>query len=209
MELTICDSILKGTSKIENMDAVLEDTHKTVDSLTEAKDVVTGALSSHLIQQNTAKRGIIAWVKPGAYRNFNPEPILLKEAMQYLALNESYNSTGHDVYDIFEKDVNEQYDIIMNLVSMIKKDKAAHKSMASTPAHLSLDCYSRLKNKYSSFVIEACGESLLTKEFKKLENNAKNVIQTAMQVFAYLVDQNWKARGTTCEYRISFSIIYI
>ena len=199
MELNICDSILRGTSEVERAEAILEDTHKTVDALTEAKDVVTSSLCSHLIQQNTAKRGVIAWVKSGASRNFNPEPLLLREALQFLALRESYSSTGYDIYDIFEKELDEQYDIIMKLVSMVRKDKKAYESMTSTPATLSLKCYSALKTKYRSIVDEVSPDVLLTKEFKKLENNSKNIITTALQVFSYLVDQNWKARGTNCE----------
>lgn len=70
-------------------------------SIVALDDELLGNITASLLAKNTAQRGIISWLNSGVSRDIRPEPIHLRQTLQYLIENAKFEMTGHDVFDIF------------------------------------------------------------------------------------------------------------
>lgn len=73
-------------------------------------------LTTHLLSNNKAHEGIITFLKANASLDIRPDPINLKEALQYIMDHEDYASTGFELYDFIDADVDVQYNKIMQIL---------------------------------------------------------------------------------------------
>jgi len=92
---------------------LLDETHSAQSALAATASVLLGDVSSHLVKHNTSARGFICWLNPGVSRRLDPELLNFKEVLTYLMMNEEYESTGYDVFDIFHMSADDQYDNII------------------------------------------------------------------------------------------------
>ena len=89
----ILDSIYASDEDI----LFLRHSRKSIASL---DDELLGSIRTSLLSRNTAERGIISWLNAGVSRNINPEPIHLRQTIQYLIANAKFDRTGYDIFEI-------------------------------------------------------------------------------------------------------------
>jgi hypothetical protein len=102
--------------EMETIAALTEDSSKSTTNIYESaaahhQDCLDAA-KRMLKKSNTPQRGLIIWLNPGISLDINPEPLHLRNTVQFLKENISYHAGKCDVYDIFDLDVDTQYDMI-------------------------------------------------------------------------------------------------
>ena len=107
LELMIINSMMQLTT-LESKE--IHDASQLVHELTH--DVRT-EITEQLLSSSTCDRGLIVWLKPNALRQINPEPIHLKETLDFLISNSHYESSGAHSYDLIGMDENFQYESIV------------------------------------------------------------------------------------------------
>ena len=115
LEIEVCQSAELKTKAY--YDELLDKSWESKQLLNDHKELLHGELVHHMLKQNTAERGYICWLKPDVSRILDPEPLNLMPALKYLILNEEYESTGYDVFDIFGADLDVQYHKIMTALT--------------------------------------------------------------------------------------------
>ena len=107
LELMIINSMMQQTT-LESKE--IHDASQLVDELTH--DVRT-EITEQLLCSSTCDKGLIVWLKPNASRHINPEPIHLKETLDFLISNSHYKSSRAHSYDLLGMDENFQYESIV------------------------------------------------------------------------------------------------
>lgn len=166
LESFVVMSSMDRTRKVE----LLSETNAVQSSTAAAHAELQGQISTYISQRNTAKRGIISWLNPGVSRKLNPEPINLKEALSYLMKHENYESSGFDVFDLWDQEESVQYNKIMSLLS--SRDVPT----TTTTRKLDVSSYVRLKEKYFKNDLSNCVD------FSKFLDSMKEIISTALGV---------------------------
>ena len=157
LEIGICQSTMIVEAE-RDLDERLKRSATARKQLIDAADSVSGELREHILKHNSANAGIISWIKPGASTNIFPEPIHLKEAMKYIMDNEEFDSNGYDLYDIYNEDVNVQYEKIITL--LCNKERAVYAPVKRSK--LSFPPYERLK---TSFFPDGIANGIKTSKF--------------------------------------------
>lgn len=163
---------------------LLEDAQKGVQCL--ADDLVKSISRELSKDANTEERGLIMWLNPGVSRNIKPEPFLLRETIKYMRQNVNYESDGYDIYDLFDRDIDYQYNQI------IKKTRGLGLSQMCTSKRLHIEP-----------VIAELEQLLLTSpvndatvDCHRLEQQMREIIATATKMFEDV--KNNRIQATDC-----------
>jgi hypothetical protein len=180
LEIEVVKTAVEETDEYEH--SLLDELHKSKEAqllLKEHEDELRTEIARHVLKHNTAKCGFIAWLKPHVSRRLDPEPLNLLPALRYLMDNEEYESTGHDIYDLFGQDVDVQYSKIMDL--LFAPNTAAYDKSVCL---LSLPAFSTLKELYR--------DKLLTVDYTAFVKAALPMISTAQMVIQDVMDRRIK-----------------
>lgn len=138
LEIQICHSVVSRSQAY--YETLFEDSKAAKQLVSEHKEELNIEVIRHMLNQNNAERGFICWLKPDVSRVLNPEPLNLKPALKYLITNELYESTGYDVFDIFDEDLDTQYQKIMTILNTAADDLTLTRSRSKlvVPSFLKL-----------------------------------------------------------------------
>jgi hypothetical protein len=195
LEIEVCKSTIKNTTKFEEL---IADSKVAQEVVTDHRDELHNEVARHLLNQNTAKRGFITWLKPNYSPGcLTPEPLNLMPALKYLIDNEKYDSTGYDVYDIFGEPLDVQCMKIMTLLTSNNLD------VDRKPCTLALASFSKLKR---LFWVNGNHSSVDYTPFVKSTNE---IVATAQMVIQDVISKRIKTSNTTGTSAIIYIIIVI
>jgi hypothetical protein len=187
---TIKNTIMKNTAGNSSVDddessaSLLKNIQDSQKGIRAIEQDLVSAVSRELIRTNHSTRGLILWLNPGVSRDIKPEPIYLRQTIQYMRSNCDYDSDGFDIYDLYNFSENYQYDKILEKLSSSGNAVFTAKTLDVQIAISEMEKV-LLSTPYD-VVVDA----------KKLENLMKDIIATAVEIFEE-VDQN-KIRAPNC-----------
>jgi hypothetical protein len=141
-------------------------------------------LSTNLLSNNSSQEGIITFFKPNVTLVVYPEPINLKEALQYLINHEDYESTGFELYDFIGESVNVQFDKIMKILRHENRGEL----LEPKSKKLSFQPYLRMKDLYYP-------DSSV--KYKKLVDSMAPIIKTSTAILEQVISGSIKVTHST------------
>jgi hypothetical protein len=101
----------------ETIAALVEDSSSDFKEIEESAKALHAerldAAKRQLKNSNSKERGLIIWLNPGISRDIKPEPVHLRHTINFLKNNVSYEAGKCDVYDMYDLNVDTQYNMIM------------------------------------------------------------------------------------------------
>ena len=109
-ELVLLEAtIFRNLVRLDIANDLLKGAQESKETIRSIDDKLISEISDQLKQANTAEAGLIMWLNTGVSRDIKPEPLHLKQTLQFLIDNKEYLSTGNDVYDLYGCTIDEQY----------------------------------------------------------------------------------------------------
>ena len=164
LELNIINSMMQLTT------LELREIHDASLLIHEATREVREEITKELLGSSTLDKGFIVWLKPDASRQINPEPIHLKQTLDFLISNSHYKSSGAHSYDLLVMDENFQYE---SIIASIAEEK---ESMIIVEKDLSVEDVLELQEIY-----DQCNSTLP-------KNTADSAIQSIMSAAKKIFD---------------------
>lgn len=134
-------------------------------------------------------------------RSLDPEPLNLMPALKYLIDHEEYESTGYDVFDIFDEELDVQYMKIMTLLTTKHLILDRKKCILSLPSYIKLRTSYWKHERHSSKNIDCT----------KFVNSTNEIVNTAKMVIQDVIEKRIKtssSTGTTIAIVHCISMIY-
>jgi len=186
LEKEIIKSMVLNDSHID----LLDKTKRTRERLKEREELMVTDIARQYVKSNSEDQGLIMWLKPGAVRRINPEPIHLKEVVNYLINDCHYDSTGYDVCEIYELDLNLKYERVLRAVECMRNPPRAVPNLRYEKLSLDMKYLKYMKSIHN--IPDMSQEDL--KEWKS-SAALKEIIATASSVFTDIVSQKITLTG--------------
>ena len=187
---------------LENAKTELQNIRDARDTVSKFDATFTAAVTAKLRKSDTFDRGLIMWLNPGVSCDIKPEPVHLRETLAYMGANMEYASTGFDVYDLFDCDVNYQYQKIMEWMKTPHVQKVVVNKTLTIRATLI-----RLEEMYlsSPLVVEDDAVNSATpKSASQVEDRMKDIISTSGHMLEDLLSK--KINAPDCDGKIGCSL---
>jgi hypothetical protein len=160
-------------------------------ALADLSDRMLEMITTNLLKQSNSECGVIIWLNPGVCRNIFPEPIRLRETLQYLYKNASFSSTGYDIFDIV--DISCERTRFKIIEERIKQAQVTQSSMRGVVKRLDT---SNIEALYKVFFprddIKLCHD-IQTSKIDAIQDIEK----TAKKIFSDIVNQRMFASDTS------------
>ena len=169
-----------------------------------------GNITASLMAKNTAQRGIISWLNPGVSRQLHPEPIHLRQTLQYLIANAKYEMTGHDVFDIFAAPNDlARYALIETRIHEITRGRSDRQDILVEQGELNTDKMKKMWHHFfpgDEYDVIPCAKGL-SDAMKDIVQVAKKVLTDILKSRMYATNSNGKLVYTWCLLLFKFGSI--
>lgn len=155
------------------------------------------AAKIQLRQSNSSERGLIIWLNPGISRDIKPEPVHLRHTIRFLKDNVSYNAGKCDVYDMYDLDVDTQYEMIMQQLkqSSVESEQLVNKEHSAMESVLNImqnTLIADAPNKPSKTVVNRMNKQTAN----DLEQKMKEITATASNIFSDIINKRITATNS-------------
>lgn len=215
MEVNSVSSLLNRTKGYEEAAAEVDFYEESSCQIVKEMDSrILSEIHNHMLKSSDKEHGLIVWYKPDKMRTWHPEPLHLREIVEYFENNSSYESSGHHPFDLMSLSEECQFNIIN---SRIKRGVVLEEDDDDTETkHLNLDGMRQVCSHYLGNWLDEIAARKIAVEKKQMkavkyviEEKMAEIIKASNEIMIDMLSGRVHATNTSGKFFYTIALLRI